>query len=162
MSVSDENPPPASAAAPIGIAADHGGFALKEYLLSVLREGGWDVRDFGAHTLEPSDDFPDFVIPLARAVAAGDISRGVACCGSGVGACVAANKIRGVRAALVHDGYSARQGVEHDNMNVLCLGGRAVGEALAQDLVERFLAAQYLGKARHQARLDRIAELEGD
>jgi len=146
----------------VGIAADHGGFELKERLAEVLRRGEYEVLDFGAYELQSSDDYPDYVIPLAQAVAKGEVARGIAVCGSGVGACVAANKVPGVRAGLIHDVYSARQGVEDDDMNVLCLGGRVVGYALAEDLVETFLAARYSGDERFQRRLDKIAALEGD
>ena len=111
----------------IGIATDHGGFALKEDLLVRLKKAGHEVVDFGAHTLETGDDYPDFVIPLARSVAAGKVDRGVAVCGSGVGASIAANQVHGARAALILDHFSARQGVEDDNMNIICLGGRVVG-----------------------------------
>ena len=113
----------------VGIATDHGGFGLKEDLVARLRAAGHEVVDFGAHSLNPDDDYPDFVIPLAQAVAAGTVERGVAVCGSGVGASVCANKVPGVRAALIHDHFSARQGVEDDHMNILCMGGRTVGPA---------------------------------
>jgi len=146
----------------VGIAADHGGFELKERLAEELRRGEYEVLDFGAYELQSSDDYPDYVIPLAQAVAKGEVARGIAVCGSGVGACVAANKVPGVRAGLIHDVYSARQGVEDDDMNVLCLGGRVVGYALAEDLVETFLTARYSGDQRFQRRLDKIAALEGD
>ncbi len=144
----------------VGICTDHGGFGLKEDLVTHLREAGHEVIDFGAHSLDPGDDYPDFVIPLARAVAAGDVDRGIAVCGSGVGAAVCANKIPGIRAGLVHDHYSARQGVEHDNMNIICMGGRVVGPAVALDLVDAFLAAEFSGAERHVRRLRKIAALE--
>ena len=108
----------------VGIAADHAGFALKEGLPKALRESGREVLDFGPSRLTPEDDYPDYVVPLARSVASGEVERGVAICGSGVGACVAANKVKGVRASLVHDIFSAHQGVEDDDMNVICLGAR--------------------------------------
>jgi ribose 5-phosphate isomerase B len=146
----------------VGIAADHGGFQLKERLAEELRRGDYEVLDFGAYEMLPDDDYPDYVIPLARAVAKGDVARGIAVCGSGVGACVAANKVPGVRAGLIHDVYSARQGVEDDDMNVLCLGGRVLGYELAEDLVKAFLAAQYAGDERFRRRLDKIAALEGE
>ena len=111
----------------VGIATDHGGFALKEALVAQLRAAGHEVVDFGAHGANPDDDYPDFVVPLADAVVAGRVDRGVAICGSGVGASVCANKIPGIRAALIHDHFSARQGVEDDHMNILCMGGRTVG-----------------------------------
>lgn len=144
----------------IGIATDHGGFSLKEQLLSQLREAGHEVVDFGAHHLSIDDDYPDYVLPLAQAVAAGKVDRGVAICGSGVGASVCANKIRGIRAALIHDHFSARQGVEDDHMNILCMGGRTVGPAVAWDLVQTFLAAQFSQAQRHLRRLSKVASLE--
>ncbi|MET1047571.1 MAG: RpiB/LacA/LacB family sugar-phosphate isomerase [Hyphomicrobium sp.] len=144
----------------IGIATDHGGFSLKEQLLSQLREAGHEVVDFGAHHLSKDDDYPDYVLPLAQAVAAGKVDRGVAICGSGVGASVCANKIRGIRAALIHDHFSARQGVEDDHMNILCMGGRTVGPAVAWDLVQTFLAAQFSQAQRHLRRLGKVASLE--
>jgi ribose 5-phosphate isomerase B len=127
----------------IGIATDHGGFPLKQELLARLRAAGHDVVDFGADTLSPDDDYPDFVIPLAQAVAAGSLERGVAVCGSGVGASICANKIPGVRAGLIHDHFSAAQGVDDDHMNVICIGGRTVGPGVAWDLVQAFLAAEF-------------------
>ncbi|MEI8234602.1 MAG: RpiB/LacA/LacB family sugar-phosphate isomerase [Verrucomicrobiota bacterium] len=145
----------------VGIAADHGGFELKEELIIALREANDEVLDFGPSCFNPLDDYPDFVIPLARAVARGEMERGVAVCGSGVGACVVANKVSGVRAALIHDGFSAHQGVEDDNMNIICLGGRVVGSALAWELVRSFLAARFSGAERHRRRLAKIAVLEG-
>jgi ribose 5-phosphate isomerase B len=144
----------------IGIAADHGGFELKEQLIKGLKESGYDVVDFGARELVDGDDYPDFVIPLARAVANREVTRGLAICGSGVGACVAANKVSGVRAALITDPFSAHQGVEDDDMNVMCLGGRVTGRALAWDLVQTFLNARFKGAERFKRRLEKIAELE--
>ncbi len=144
----------------VGLAADHGGFEMKRELAEELRRLGYQVVDFGAGELAPEDDYPDFVIPLARAVAAGEIERGIALCGSGIGASVAANKIPGVRAGLVHDGYSAHQGVEHDAMNVMCIGARVIGPALAADLMRIFLQADFSGAARHRRRLAKIAALE--
>ena len=144
----------------IGIATDHGGFSLKEQLLSQLREAGHEIVDFGAHHLSIDDDYPDYVLPLAQAVAAGKVDRGVAICGSGVGASVCANKIRGIRAALIHDHFSARQGVEDDHMNILCMGGRTVGPAVAWDLVQTFLAAEFSQAPRHLRRLGKVALLE--
>ncbi len=144
----------------LGIATDHGGFDLKEELAAQLRAAGHEVVDFGATSLNPDDDYPDFVVPLARAVAAGAVQRGVAVCGSGVGASVCANKIPGVRAALIHDHFSARQGVEDDHMNLLCMGGRVVARAAAWDLVEAFLAAEFSQAPRHLRRLGKVAALE--
>ena len=144
----------------IGIATDHGGFSLKEELVAHLREEGHEVVDFGAHELDPGDDYPDFVTPLAKAVAAGKVDRGVAICGSGVGASVCANKIHGIRAALIHDHFSAKQGVEDDHMNILCMGGRTVGPAVAWDLVQAYLAATFSNDPRHLRRLNKVASLE--
>jgi ribose 5-phosphate isomerase B len=144
----------------IGFACDHGGLALKPRIVRLLEERGDTLVDFGAHQLDPADDFPDFVIPLARAVAAGEVDRGVTICGSGVGACVAANKVPGVRAALVHDSFSARQGVEDDDMNVIAIGGRVIGEALAVIFVTAFLDARFTGAERFRRRLAKIAAIE--
>ncbi len=127
----------------VGIATDHGGFSLKDELVARLRAAGHDVVEFGAYALDPADDYPDFVVPLAQAVVAGQVERGVAICGSGVGASICANKVAGARAALVADHFSARQGVEDDHLNILCLGARTVGPAVAWDLVETFLAAAF-------------------
>ena len=144
----------------VGIATDHGGFDLKEELVTYLRKAGHEVVEYGAARLEPGDDYPDYVIPLAQAVADGKVERGIAVCGSGVGASVCANKIPGVRAGLVHDHFSARQGVEDDHMNVMCMGGRTVGPAVAWDLVETFLAAEFSRAERHLRRLGKVAFLE--
>jgi ribose 5-phosphate isomerase B len=144
----------------VGIATDHGGFGLKADLVAQLRAAGHDVVDFGADKLSPDDDYPDFVVPLAEAVAAGTVERGVAVCGSGVGASICANKLPGVRAALIHDHFSAGQGVEDDHMNILCLGGRTVGPSVAWELVQTFLAAEYSQAPRHLRRLSKVALLE--
>jgi ribose 5-phosphate isomerase B len=144
----------------VGIATDHGGFDLKQELIDLLRSAGHDAVDFGAHALDLRDDYPDYVTPLAEAVAGGRVERGVAICGSGVGASVCANKIRGVRAAVIHDHFSAKQGVEDDHMNILCIGGRTVGLAVARDLVHTFLAAEYSQADRHLRRLRKVAALE--
>ena len=144
----------------IGIATDHGGFELKEKLSARLRDAGHEVTDFGALELKPDDDYPDFVIPLGQAVASGKVERGLAVCGSGVGAAVCLNKIRGVRACLIEDHFSARQGVEDDDLNVLCLGGRVEGSELAWDLVQTFLAAKFSQAPRHLRRLRKVAALE--
>ena len=146
----------------VGIAADHGGFSLKQELLEKLHLAGHDVVDFGAHELNASDDYPDLIVPLAHAVAAGNVMRGIAICGSGVGASVCANKVTGVRAGLVHDHFSAQQGVEDDNMNVICMGGRTVGPAVAWDLVRTFLASKFSGDERHVRRLNKLASLESN
>lgn len=144
----------------VGIATDHGGFDLKQELVEQLRAAGHDVVDFGAHVVNPNDDYADLVVPLARAVAAGKVERGVAICGSGVGASVCANKLPGVRAAIIHDHFTAVQGVEDDDMNIICMGGRTVGPAVAWDLVEAFLAATFSHADRHERRLGKVAALE--
>jgi len=144
----------------VGIATDHGGFVLKEEMVARLRAAGHEVVDFGAHALDPGDDYPDFVVPLARAVAAGRVERGLAICGSGVGAAVCANKVSGARACLIDDHFSARQGVEDDHINIICMGGRTVGPAVAWDLVETFLTAELSQAERHLRRLKKVASLE--
>jgi len=144
----------------IGISADHGGFALKEVIHPFLIRQGYEVVDFGAFALNNQDDYPDFVVPLARAVATGEVQRGIAICGSGVGACVAANKLAGVRAALINDHFSAHQGVEDDDMNLICLGGRVTGFANAEELIIAFLKATFIGAERHLRRLQKVEQLE--
>ena len=144
----------------IGIAADHGGFALKEEIKQWLTGMGHELKDFGAHNLNPTDDFPDFVVPLARAVASSEVHRGIAICGSGVGASIAANKVPGVRAALILDSFSAHQGVEDDDMNLICLGGRVVGNKMGEELIASFLNARFIGGERHLRRLEKIKALE--
>jgi ribose 5-phosphate isomerase B len=144
----------------IGVAADHGGVELKDKIVEAMRRQGHEIVDFGAHSVAPGDDYPDFVVPLAHAVAKAEVERGIAVCGSGVGASIAANKVRGVRACLCHDYFSAHQGVEDDAMNVLCLGGRVVGHALAWELVQAFLAAKFSGAERHSRRLAKVTALE--
>ena len=144
----------------IGIAGDHGGFALKEEVTKSLRGSGYEVVDFGAYQLSSDDDYPDFIIPLARAVAAKEVERGVVLCGSGVGASIAANKVSGARAGLIHDVFSAHQGVEDDDMNVFCLGGKVIGSALALELINTFLTARFSNAARHRRRLTKVQALE--
>jgi ribose 5-phosphate isomerase B len=144
----------------IGFASDHGGYVLKDPILKALHDSGHEVRDFGAYSLNPDDDYPDFVIPLARAVAQGDVARGIAICGSGVGACFTANKIPGVRSALIHESFSAHQGVEDDDMNLLCLGGRVLGFALAWEIIQIYLAARHVKAERFERRLAKVAALE--
>jgi ribose 5-phosphate isomerase B len=144
----------------IGIAADHGGFNLKEEVKQWLSSAGYNVKDFGAYSLDGGDDYPDFVIPLAQAVAAEEVKYGIAICGSGVGASICANKIKGVRAALIHDSFSAHQGVEDDDMNLICLGGRVVGVKIAEELIASFLNAKFIGGERHRRRLDKVKALE--
>ena len=158
--MSDRHTIAAKSSKVVGLAADHGGFALKQQLAPLLRAAGHRVVDFGNDALELSDDYPDFVIPLARALGGGAVDRGVAICGSGVGVCVAANKVRGVRACLVHESFSARQGVEDDDLNMICLGGRVVDLMEAWELVQIFLAASFSGAERHCRRVAKVAELE--
>lgn len=145
----------------IGIAADHGGFLLKESLLKPLHETGHEVQNFGAYALDPADDYPDYVIPLSKAVSQGTVERGIAICGSGVGVSFAANKIPGVRAALIHENYSAHQGVQDDNLNIICLGGRVVAFDYAWELIQAFLAARYEKAERFERRLKKVASIEG-
>ena len=144
----------------LGIAADHGGFELKKQISERLRAAGHEVTDFGAHSYDGGDDYPDFVIPMAQAVSGGEVERGIALCGSGIGACIAANKVRGVRASIIEDAYSARQGVEHDDMNVVCMGGRTMGIELVWQLLETFLDAHFSGAERHRRRLAKMLALE--
>src|ERR1700730_6838672 len=144
----------------VGIATDHGGFGLKQDLLARLQASGHEVVDFGAYSLNQGDDYPDFVIPLARAVVAGTVARGVAVCGSGVGAAVCANKILGVRAGLVSDHFSARQGVEDDHMNIICMGGRTIGPFAPWAILEAFRAEKFSMDPRHLRRLGKVAALE--
>lgn len=144
----------------IGIAADHGGFTLKAQLVATLPPKDFNVVDFGSTALDPADDYPDFVIPLAKALADHEVDRGIAICGSGIGASVAANKVAGVRAGLITDCYSAHQGVEDDDMNLMCLGGRVTGAALALELVQVFLNARYKALERFERRLEKVSVLE--
>ena len=144
----------------IPIACDHGGFETKEYLVKFLREKGYEMKDLGTFSPD-SVDYPDFIHPIAKAVNDKVYRRGIILCGSGVGACIAANKIKGIYAAVCHDTYSAHQGVEHDNMNVLCLGARIVGAELAKELVQAFLAAKFSSDVeRHVRRVNKIYQLE--
>jgi ribose 5-phosphate isomerase B len=146
----------------VGIGADHGGFEMKLQLAQLLNAEGYEVVDFGSKFFDNNDDYPDFAIPLARAVASGEVERGILVCGSGVGASVAANKIVGVRAALCHDDFSARQGVEDDNMNVICFGGRTTGIAVAWDCTRNFLRARFSGADRHRRRLAKVNQVDRD
>ena len=141
------------------IGGDHAGFELKGHIADFLRREGHAVTDVGAHTPERSD-YPDFAAALAGAVLRGEGDRGVLICGSGVGASVAANKLPGIRAGLCHDTYSAHQGVEHDDINVLVLGARVIGVKLAEELVRAFLAARFSGEERHRRRLEKVKALE--
>jgi ribose 5-phosphate isomerase B len=144
----------------IAIGADHAGYPLKAPLSEMLRGLGHEVVDVGAHSLEPDDDYPDFARALAESVDGGRAGRGVLLCGSGVGASVAANKFRGIRASVCHDTYSARQGVEHDDMNVLCIGARIIAEELASEVVAAFVSAEFSGAERHRRRLGKVLDME--
>jgi ribose 5-phosphate isomerase B len=143
----------------VALAADHAGFELKERMAGFLKEAGFEVVDLGTSNREPAD-YPDFARAIGEALREGKAERGILICGSGVGACVAANKMKNIRAGLCHDTYSAHQGVEHDDINVLCLGSRVIGEELAKELVSAFLAARFTGEERHRRRLDKIKALE--
>ena len=148
----------------VALGADHGGFTLKNELSARLRDT-FEILDVGAHAYDSTDDYPDFVAPVANAVTSGKAQRGILICGSGVGACVAANKVPGIRAAVCHDTYSAHQGVEHDDMNVLCLGPRVIGPELALEIVATFLSARFIGndpgQERHARRVEKVKILEG-
>ena len=146
----------------ISVAADHNGYELKNEISEILKREGHDVIDIGPHSLDPLDDYPDFAKPLAKSVSSGETDRGIMVCGSGVGASVAANKVKGVRAAVCHDIYSAHQGVEHDNMNILCLGSRIVGTEVVRELVSAFISAEYTNEERHARRLNKVIEMEND
>jgi ribose 5-phosphate isomerase B len=144
----------------IAVAADHGGFPLKPRVIEIIEELGHEAIDLGAHELDPQDDYPDFARYVGQAIQHGQADRGIVLCGSGVGACIAANKLDGVRASVCHDVYSAHQGVEHDAMNVLCLGSRIIGPQLAEDLVRAFVKAEFSPAARFQRRLDKVNAME--
>ena len=144
----------------VAVAADHGGFSLKVELTPWLKTEGYEVTDLGAHELDPLDDYPDFADAAAQAIASGQVERAIVFCGSGVGACIAANKVPGVRAAVCHDVYSAHQGVEHDDMNVLCLGARVIEADVARELVTAFLNAELLSDEKYHRRLDKVASIE--
>ena len=144
----------------VAVGADHAGFDLKIQLVPWLESAGHEVVDVGAHTLDPADDFPDFAAAVARTISDGVATRGVMVCGSGVGANIATNKVSGIRASLCHDTYTARQGVEHNDMNVICLGGRVIGIETAKEVVAAFLGADYTPEARFQRRIDKVSEIE--
>jgi ribose 5-phosphate isomerase B len=144
----------------IAIASDHAGLELKRSLLKRLALEDVTTIDLGAHTYDADDDYPDFAEALGRTIQQKQADRGVLICGSGVGASIAANKLKGVRAGLCHDTYSAHQGVEHDDMNVLVIGSRVIGEALAADIVETFLSARFTNEERHRRRLDKVLKIE--
>jgi RpiB/LacA/LacB family sugar-phosphate isomerase len=143
----------------VALAADHAGFPLKEKIAAHLQESGFEAMDLGTHNEEPVD-YPDFARAIGEALQKSLADRGILICGSGVGACVAVNKMRGIRAGLCHDTYSAHQGVEHDDINVLCLGARVIGEELARELVSAFLSARFTGEERHVRRLAKIKAME--
>ena len=144
----------------IAIAADHGGFPLKADLIDVLQQAGHEVVDLGAHEYIAGDDYPDYALLVGKAVQAGQVERGIVLCGSGVGACIAANKLKGIRAGLCHDTYSAHQGVEHDDMNVLCLGARIIGVEPAKEIVAAFVNARLNPKPQYQRRLNKVLAIE--
>lgn len=144
----------------IGIAADHAGFKNKEALKLFLDEKGYKYEDFGAHSMDPEDDYSDLVMPLALAISEQKIDKGIAICGSGVGVSIAANKFRGVRAALISEHYSAHQGVEHDDLNLICMGGRVIGTATVEELTLAFLEANFIDEGRFQRRLDKVKAIE--
>jgi len=143
----------------IAIGADHGGYPLNELIIEELKKAGHEIKDFGTHEPKASD-YPDFALAVGKSVQSGESDRGIIICGSGVGACVAANKIRGIRACVCHDSYSGHQGVEHDDMNVLCLGARIIGRELAFEIVRAFMAAKYTGEERHARRLAKVLAIE--
>ena len=145
----------------LALGSDHAGYVMKRGLVEWLQKEGHEVEDVFPERYDPQDDYPDAAAAVARAVASGRAERGVIICGSGVGASVAANKIKGVRAGLCHDTYSAHQGVEHDDINVLCLGSRVIGEATAQEVLTAFLRARFSGEERHRRRLKKTMALEG-
>ena len=140
--------------------ADHGGFELKKYLVEIFKKDGFEVIDVGNLNFDPKDDYPDYAIKVAETVASGQAERGVIICGSGVGACIAANKIKGIRACLCHDTYSAHQGVEHDAMNILSLGARIIGKELAKELVFSFLNAKFINEVRFIRRLEKVNNID--
>lgn len=144
----------------IGIGSDHAGYYLKEDLKKFLEEEGFEVVDFGTNDPSVRSDYPDIAAIVSKAVVKGEVYRGIIICGSGVGACIAANKIRGIRAGLCHDTYSAHQGVEHDDMNVLCLGARIIGVELAKEIVKTFLRSSFVPQERYIKRLEKVKKLE--
>jgi ribose 5-phosphate isomerase B len=144
----------------VAIGADHGGFDLKQRLVQVLRDAGHDVLDLGADAIAPADDYPDYARAVGKAVVEGKAERGILVCGSGAGAAIAANKMRGIRATLSHDTYTAHQMVEHDNANVCCLGARVIGPELAAEILRVFVGARFSGEERHVRRLAKVAAME--
>ena len=146
----------------VGIATDHGGFETKQVLEERLKAANYTIVDFGNKVYDSSDDYPDYAIPLAKAVASGEVDRGIAICGSGVGVAVAANKVKGARACLIHDHFAARQGVEDDDLNILCLGGRVIGNETAFDMAITFLEAEFTNEDRHKRRLQKVLQAEAN
>ena len=146
----------------LAVGADHAGFDLKAQIIPWLESTGHEVVDVGAHTLDPADDFPDFAAAVARSVTGGQAQRGVMICGSGVGASIATNKVSGIRSCLCHDTYTARQGVEHNDMNVICLGGRVIGIETAKEVIAAFIGADFMPETRFQRRIDKVSEIEAD
>ena len=144
----------------IAIGADHNGYELKGMLVPWLQAAGHQIVDLGAHQLDPTDDYPDFAAAVGKAVSSQEAERGILVCGSGVGACIAANKVPGVRACLCHDTYSSRQGVEHDDMNVVCVGTRVIGPELVKEVLSAFLSAAFIPEPRFQRRLDKLLQVE--
>ena len=144
----------------VAVSGDHAGMDMKNTIAGWLRDWGHQVSDLGAHAYERDDDYPDIADAVAQAVAGGGAERGIICCGSGVGANIAANKVPGVRASMCHDTYSAHQGVEHDDMNVLCIGGRVIGPEVAREVVRAFLSTQFTGEERHRRRLNKVLAIE--
>ena len=144
----------------VALAADHGGYPLKAEIAELVKSLGHEVLDLGAHQFDKDDDYPDFARYIGQAIQHGQAERGVLLCGSGVGASIAANKMKGVRASVCHDAYSAAQGVEHDDMNVLCLGSRIIGGAVADVLVRSFLSANFIAEGKYQRRLDKVLGIE--
>lgn len=142
------------------IASDHGGFELKRNLIEWFKERDREIEDLGNHVFDPEDDYPDFADKLAKAISIGEADKGILICGSGVGACITANKSKGVRACVCHDTYSAHQGVEHDNMNVLCLGARIVGTELTKELISSFLNAKFIDEGRFRRRFDKLNQID--
>jgi len=145
----------------IAIASDHAGFQLKKIIIEYLKNLGYEVMDLGTNSDKKPVDYPDFSAKVAKAVINKKAERGILICGSGVGASVTANKFKGIKAAICHDSYSARQGVEHDDMNILCMGGRIIGSELAKDIVSNFVNAVFSNEERHLRRLNKIKKIEG-
>ena len=144
----------------VAISADHAGFEMKGQIVRWLESEGHQVKDLGAHVMDPNDDYPDFAAAVANSLCSGEAEKGVIICGSGVGACITANKVKGIRACLCHETYTARQGVEHDDMNVVCIGGRVIGIELAKVVLQAFLEARFIPEPRFQRRLDKLAQVE--